>query len=341
MPPAATTHIPADTIPLPADIASWALAAGATTTGAIDAIAHSLAAHLHGDWSPLRWNTLLNEIKGDYYRYSRIYIGAHFDHHYDLWSSLTFDDLNRTHATQLLGHLVERATKELSSPASGTATNTPTTAEDPMDNRPAIDYYFTPDEVAAHATAAGASEQDVIQAVAWMTAADLLVGHHALIPFHRVVDDIATELRTWRARCDQDNRWDWATLAHQAVLAADDRLFQGVLVERARLHGEAFARVQVGAIITERAARRIWPHAAPVDRRNPEALARVEALRVERDAIVKEALAWARTCAARTPETWDVNALDQLTNAETKRLITHLAKTFPTVPGQSTGTSNE
>lgn len=334
MPPAATTHIPADTIPLPADIASWALAAGATTTGAIDAIAHSLAAHLHGDWSPLRWNTLLNEIKGDYYRYSRIYIGAHFDHHYDLWSGLTFDDLNRTHATQLLGHLVERATKELSSPASGTATNTPTTAEDPMDNRPAIDYYFTPDEVAAHATAAGASEQDVIQAVAWMTAADLLVGHHALIPFHRVVDDIATELRTWRARCDQDNRWDWATLAHQAVLAADDRLFQGILTTEARLYGEAYARVQVGAIITERAALRIWPDTKPHDRRNPDIVSRLEALRAERDAVLAEALSWARKHTPHTPVTWDVNVLDQLTNAETATLIDHLTTKFPTRPDQ-------
>ncbi|GAB2918009.1 hypothetical protein ACFMQL_20120 [Nonomuraea fastidiosa] len=200
------------------------------------------------------------------------------------------------------------------------------------DPRPPIDYYFTPDEVAAHAAGANAEKQDVITAVAWMTTTDLLAGHHPLIPFEQVVDDIATHLRLARASSlVGDEEWDWETPAYQALYAADDRLFQGVLAERARLHGVAGARVQVGALITERAARRIWPHAEPADRRDPNVLTRVEALRAELEVIVPEALAWVRENTGHNPAAWDINMLDRLTNAESARLMAHLGAVFPPV----------
>ncbi|MEV1167441.1 hypothetical protein [Nonomuraea sp. NPDC049784] len=339
-------RIPRDVIPVPADIASAALSAkGGTTTHAMDAIAYSVAAHRFGDWHPSHWNALLNEIMYGYRMNASIYIDAHFSGRYNIWDGLTFDDLNTRDARQLLGHLVEQATKEITESTSGTATTRTTTKENKMiamkndtrnDQRPPIDYYFTPDEVAAHATAAGASEQGVIDAVAWMCATDLLVGHHQLIPFHRVCDDIATFLKMSHRNYTQnpDNMtWDWELITHNATRMADDHLLQGVLVERARLHGEAYARVQVGAIITERAARRIWPEGTdPSGRYNPDSLARYEALRDERDAIVSEALTWAAMCATHNPDVWDVDALDRLTNAETKLLIDHLGEVFTTIP---------
>src|SRR5690606_10968678 len=202
------------------------------------------------------------------------------------------------------------------------------------DHRHPADHYFTPNEVAAHASAAGAAEQDVIGAVAWMAATDLLVGHHPLIPFHRVVDDIADFLALCCSNFRQnDMTWDWEMIAHQATRLADDHLLQGVLVERARLHGEAFARVQVGAIITERAARRMWPEGTePSERYNPDVLARYEALRDEEQKIVAEALTWVESCTTHKPEIWDVNALDLLDDAETKALIDHLGDMFTTTP---------
>ncbi|WP_431928773.1 hypothetical protein [Nonomuraea jabiensis] len=342
---ATPTRIPRDVIPLPADIASAALSAkGGTTTHAMDAIAYTVAAHRFGDWNALHWNALLHEVMHGYRMYASVYIDAHFGGRYNIWDGLTFDDLNTSDARQFLGHLIEQATKEITESDSATAI-TPTATKDASmiamrrdtrnDQRPPIDYYFTPDEVAAHATAAGASEQDVIDAVAWMCATDLLVGHHALIPFHRVVDDIATFLRMSRRNYTQnpDMAWGWELITNNAIRMADDHLLQGVLVERARLHGEATARVQVGAIITERAARRIWPEGTePSDRYNPDSLARYEALRDERDAVVSEALTWAEKVTTHNPDTWDVNALDLLTNAETKALIDHLDEVFTTIP---------
>ncbi|MEU6778651.1 hypothetical protein ABZ912_05565 [Nonomuraea angiospora] len=337
--PATTpARIPRDVIPLPADIASVALSAkGGTITHAMDAIAYTVAAHRFGDWNPLRWNALLREVMYGYRMYASVYIDAHFSGRYNIWDGLTFDDLNTGDARQLLGHLVEHATKEITESASGTATTHTITKENEMiamkndtrnDQRPPIDYYFTAEEVAAHATAAGAGEVDVIDAVSWMCATDLLVGHHPLIPFDRVRDDIANFLTMTHRNYTQnpDNMtWDWELIAHNATRNADDHLLQGILVERARLHGEATARLQVGAIITERAALRIWPEGtAPSDRYNPDSLARYEALRDERDRIVSEALAWAEKCTTHNPDTWDVNALDLLTTAETKLLIEHL-----------------
>ncbi|WP_336214697.1 hypothetical protein [Nonomuraea sp. LPB2021202275-12-8] len=116
--------IPSGTIPLPADIASWALSAkGGSVSNAMNAIAYSVAAHTFGDWNHLRWDAMLHSALWHWRSFATNYVAAHFaDHYSNFYDDLTFDQLTKKDATQLLGTLVELATKQLPESASATAT---------------------------------------------------------------------------------------------------------------------------------------------------------------------------------------------------------------------------
>ncbi|MEV6157923.1 hypothetical protein AB0L53_47050 [Nonomuraea sp. NPDC052129] len=108
--------IPSDAIPLPADIASWALSAkGGSVDHAMNAIAYSVAAHLHGATiHHLRWDAVLHETLWEWRNFATNYVAAHFaDNYSNFYDGLTFDQLTSKDATQLLGALVELATKQL------------------------------------------------------------------------------------------------------------------------------------------------------------------------------------------------------------------------------------
>ncbi|TMR99592.1 hypothetical protein [Nonomuraea basaltis] len=340
--------IPWGAIPLPADIASWALIAkGGTTTHAMDAIAYSVAAHRHGDTHHLRWDAMLNDTLGDYRTYATNYVSAHFaDNYSNFYDGFTFDQLTMKDATLLLANLVELATRQLPESASGTATIY-ATEENGMiaiknderdDHRMPLSYDFTHDEIAAHAKAArGTTDQDVIDTVAWLAATELLVGHHPLIPFYEVRDDIADMLRASSSKLNADERsqtWDWDMMVHFATLTADENLFRGTLYAKAESDGTATTRTRVGQIITERAARRIWAEGTePAQRVAPDGMRRYEALRDEERAIMANALAFIAGYTGNAPEQQDESALDKLDDTQAKALLDHLA-IFTTAPGE-------
>ncbi|WP_143022307.1 hypothetical protein [Nonomuraea maritima] len=198
-----------------------------------------------------------------------------------------------------------------------------------VDDRPAIDFYWTPDEMAAIvATSAGAT-RNVIDGVAWMAATDLLAGHHPLIPFHQVRDDIAVQLygsaRTYTA--DHFGKtWTWCSLVHEAVMAADDHLFQGRAYEYAERNGVATTRTRVGRIITERAAAHIWPKGTALCQRvNPNPLCRYTELREAREFVMYHALAYIEGHTGKAPARRDEGVFDLLDDATAKALLDRLA----------------
>jgi hypothetical protein len=332
--------IPVDVIPLPADIASWAMAGkGGTVSNAIDAIAYSFTAHLHGATTHhLRWDAVLHETLWVWRTFATNYVAAHFaDHYSNFWDGLTFDQLTSKDATQLLSAMIKLATKQLPHNASGTAATT--TKETDMiamkrdRERHPLDGDLTHDEIATHAKEAhGTTDQDVIDAVAWLATVDLLTGHHSLIPFHAVREDIADMLSKAFQKLDKDQYgmlWDWEMLAHTAVLAADENLFSGSLYAKAESDGTATARTRVGSFITELAAQRIWPHDTdPALRVNPDRMLRYSEVAFAHRRVMAEAFEFIDSITGNADKRRGEKVLDSLDDDQVKALLDHLAVTM-------------
>ncbi len=196
-----------------------------------------------------------------------------------------------------------------------------------------LDGDLTHDEIATHAKEAhGTTDQDVIDAVAWLATVDLLTGHHSLIPFHSVREDIADMLSKAFRKLDKDQYgtlWDWEMLAHTAVLAADENLFSGSLYAKAESDGTATARTRVGSFITELAAQRIWPHDTdPALRVNPDRMLRYSEVAFAHRRVMAEAFEFIDGLTGNAIKRRGEKVLDSLSGDQVKALLDHLAVTM-------------
>ncbi|TDD11296.1 hypothetical protein [Nonomuraea diastatica] len=162
---------------------------------------------------------------------------------------------------------------------------------------------------------------------------DLLIGHHSLIPFHVVREDIADMIGAAFQKLDKDQYgtlWDWEMLAHTAVLTADENLFSGSLYAKAESNGTATARTRVGSFITELAAQRIWPHDTdPALRVNPDRMLRYSEVAFAHRQVMANALGFIKGYTGEATQRQGEKAFDSLGDDQIKALLDHLAVTMP------------
>ncbi|MEQ4717823.1 hypothetical protein [Nonomuraea sp. B19D2] len=178
-------------------------------------------------------------------------------------------------------------------------------------------------EIAADASAAAADKQDVLGAIAWSIASELLDTHHPFIPFGTCRDkawDVLNRIFDERAVEPSDPELDWIGVGGHICRAVEHDLFNGDLYAQAERDGQTTTTVKIGRIISARAAKLIRPDTTAPTPETPSA--RDHALLIAFNEVIEQAQGWVE---ANTSHDLDGLTYDDLTTEENAALLAHLA----------------
>ncbi|MGR6915340.1 hypothetical protein ACU635_13940 [[Actinomadura] parvosata] len=180
-----------------------------------------------------------------------------------------------------------------------------------------------PADIAADASAANASKSDMLDAIAWSVTSVLLDAHHPFIPFGACRDkarEVLERVFDEGALPPSHPDLDWNGIGGHVRRAVEGDLFNGELYGRAERDGHATTTVEIGRIISARAAKLIRPDVTVLAPEAPDV--RDHALLVAFSEVVERAQGWVEV---NTSHDLDGLTYDDLTAEESAALITHLA----------------